>query len=259
MKSFSINSWFLFLLFFIESNFCDAWLIFPLSSTKITDWVHPVIAKQNIWNNLWDIHVHAGPADKLKCLYMAGEIKGWFISILLLNFFYVHIRNIQFLIRNQKICEDHWSLWLQTNDCGKTSGSLSSTYMLVSKAVWTGHVKQEKRQPPIIWTKYTIPSDTTKDAWSALYTHTMPFCILFAYSNPRSSILKTTPANRTLLTKMSIKFSSDIHYFLVILRKNPIAKLLFSAFLWRTYRHYSCPNAIFFAKRMKVHLQKRCL
>lgn len=173
MKSFSINSWFLFFLFFIESNFCDAWLIFPLSSTKITDWVHPVIAKQNIWNNLWDIHVHAGPADKLKCLYMAGEIKGWFISILLLNFFYVHIRNIQFLIRNQKICEDHWSLWLQTNDCGKTSRSLSSTYMLVSKAVWTGHVKQEKRQPPIIWTKYTISSDTTKDAWSALYTHTM--------------------------------------------------------------------------------------
>ena len=162
MKSFSINSWFLFFLFFIESNFCDAWLIFPLSSTKITDWVHPVIAKQNIWNNLWDIHVHAGPADKLKCLYMAGEIKGWFISILLLNFFYGHIRNIQFLIRNQKICEDHWSLWLQTNDCGKTSGSLSSTYMLVSKAVWTGHVKQEKLQPPIIWTRYTISSDTTK-------------------------------------------------------------------------------------------------
>ena len=79
---------------------------------------------------------------------MAGKIKEWLIQILLLNFFYVHIRNIQFLIRNQKMYEDNGSLCLQSNDCGKTSGSPSFTNVLVSrKAVWTGHGKREKRQP----------------------------------------------------------------------------------------------------------------
>ena len=61
--------------------------------------------------------------------------------------------------------------------------------------------------------------------------YTQRFCILFVYSNPRSSIQQTTAANRTLLTKDSIKFTArDIHYHLVIFRKKPKRNCCFLPF-----------------------------